>query len=243
MAVPTRALDRLGAFEGFVADRRYFAALREATFLERDAAERDEGYRQIIPYVVLRAPAGIFSYARTSRGREARLHGLRSIGVGGHVNPGDLPDGLAALRLGAPGRDGAPACGQPGTTATPGAVPPESIATPALAAAQALAEDRPASPAALIAAARRELAEEVVGLGESQLDWLGFIREDTTPVARVHLGVVLAARLAAPTARLSDEGAMADARYLTIAALAADRDAYEGWSRLVIDHLAGTTAP
>ena len=60
-------------------------------------SEEDESFRQIIPYVVLRSPGRIFSYARTARAGERRLHGLRSVGVGGHVNPEDLPDGLPGL--------------------------------------------------------------------------------------------------------------------------------------------------
>jgi predicted NUDIX family phosphoesterase len=194
LAVPTAALDRLGAFEGFSADRRYFGALAQGRFLERAAAEEDETYRQIIPYVVLRSPGGLFSYARTARGGERRLHGLRSVGVGGHVNPEDLPDGLAGL-----------------------------VAAP---------------EPTLIAAARRELAEETVLPDGTELGWLGFIRDDSAPVARVHFGVVFAAEVADGSARLSDEGKMEDARVLAVPDLVRDGDAYEGWSRLVIEHLA-----
>jgi predicted NUDIX family phosphoesterase len=97
LVVPAGAIDRLGAFEGFRADRRYFKALGQASFAERDAAETDESLRQIIPYVVARAGSRVFSYGRTTRGGERRLHGLRSVGLGGHVNPEDLPNGVSAL--------------------------------------------------------------------------------------------------------------------------------------------------
>jgi predicted NUDIX family phosphoesterase len=143
---------------------------------------------------VLRAPGRIFSYARTARAGERRLHGRRSIGVGGHVNPADLPDGLAGL-----------------------AAAPEP---------------------ALVAAARRELAEETVLAARAELGWLGFIRDDRAPVARVHFGVVFAADLADELASLSDEGKMAEARFVGLAELLRDRTSYEGWSRLVIEHLA-----
>jgi predicted NUDIX family phosphoesterase len=194
LAVPAATIDRLGVFEGFSADRRYFAALADSRFLERVVAEEDESHRQIIPYVVLRAPGRLFSYARTSRGGERRLHGQRSVGVGGHVNPEDLPGGLAGL----------------------------------------LAAPEPT----LVAAARRELAEETSLPADSELRWLGFIRDDGAPVARVHFGVVFAAELADESAGLSDEGTMSDARFLSVDDLLRDRDDYEGWSRLVIEHLA-----
>jgi predicted NUDIX family phosphoesterase len=194
LVVPTARLDALGRFEGFSDDRRYFEALAEAAFVDREPAERDESRRQIIPYVVIRSPEGVFSYARTGAGREARLHGRRSVGVGGHVNPPDLPEGLDALARG----------------------PVETLA----------------------AAARRELAEETLGLDGARLDWLGFLRDESAAVARVHFGVVFVADLARSDVALTDEGAMADARWLSWSALDADRDAYEGWSRLVIGHMA-----
>ena len=47
---------------------------------------------QIIPYVVLRRGDEIFMTRRLKKGGEARLHGLMSIGVGGHINPVDDVD-------------------------------------------------------------------------------------------------------------------------------------------------------
>jgi predicted NUDIX family phosphoesterase len=195
LVVPASEIDRLGTFDGFRADGRYFASLAEARFVERGPAEEDPSFRQIIPYVVFRAPSGVFSYGRTPRGTERRLHGLRSIGVGGHVNPEDLPDGLAAL-----------------------ATAPEAM---------------------LAAAARRELAEEVVGAEQLDLRWLGFLCESQGGVAQVHFGVVFAADVSDESVRLTDEGKMAEARYASIAELLQDRERYEGWSRYVIGHLAG----
>jgi predicted NUDIX family phosphoesterase len=65
-----------------------------ATWMVRDAAEADESFRQVIPYTVFRghdAGAGeIFAYVRARSGGEGRLHDLRSVGVGGHVDYPDL---------------------------------------------------------------------------------------------------------------------------------------------------------
>jgi predicted NUDIX family phosphoesterase len=61
-----------------------------AGYMERSLAEVDPEYLQVIPYCVLWRGREVFAYRRTTKGGEGRLHGLRSIGVGGHINP---PDG------------------------------------------------------------------------------------------------------------------------------------------------------
>jgi predicted NUDIX family phosphoesterase len=55
----------------------------------RAAVEVDPGWKQIIPYLVLRDGARWFLMRRTRAGGDARLHDRWSIGVGGHLNPGD----------------------------------------------------------------------------------------------------------------------------------------------------------
>lgn len=59
------------------------------SFIERDRAERDPAYKQLIPYIVLRHGASIFSYVRGKKSSESRLVAMRSIGVGGHIEPAD----------------------------------------------------------------------------------------------------------------------------------------------------------
>jgi predicted NUDIX family phosphoesterase len=51
--------------------------------------ERDPSFKQVIPYLVLRDGPRYFLMRRTQAGGDARLHDRRSIGVGGHLNPGD----------------------------------------------------------------------------------------------------------------------------------------------------------
>ncbi len=51
--------------------------------------EQDPSFKQVIPYLVLRDGARYFLMQRTSAGGDSRLHGRYSIGVGGHLNPGD----------------------------------------------------------------------------------------------------------------------------------------------------------
>lgn len=89
---------------------------------------------------MLQRPDGrLASYPR--KGSEARLHGLRSLGIGGHVNPIDAPtpfDWLLTLTQGF----------------------------------------------------SRELAEEFPAAKTGITRVLGLVNEDTSPVGRVHLGLV-----------------------------------------------------
>jgi predicted NUDIX family phosphoesterase len=64
----------------------------EGRYGPRDAMERDPAFKQIIPYLVLRDGDRYFLMRRTRAGADQRLHDRWSIGVGGHLNPGD--DGL-----------------------------------------------------------------------------------------------------------------------------------------------------
>lgn len=62
---------------------------RAGRFVERSLAETDETLKQVIPYLVLRDGERYFLMRRTRAGGDARLHERASIGVGGHLNPGD----------------------------------------------------------------------------------------------------------------------------------------------------------
>jgi len=65
------------------------AVERTGTYEARAAMERDPSYKQIIPYLVLRDGPRWFLMQRTAAGGDERLHHRYSIGVGGHLNPGD----------------------------------------------------------------------------------------------------------------------------------------------------------
>ncbi len=58
-------------------------------FVPRAAAEQDPGRKQIVPYLVLRDGERLFLMRRSRAGTDPRLHDRYSIGVGGHLNPGD----------------------------------------------------------------------------------------------------------------------------------------------------------
>ena len=58
-------------------------------YARREEMERDPSNKQIIPYLVLRDAERYFLMRRTRAGGDARLFDRWSIGVGGHLNPGD----------------------------------------------------------------------------------------------------------------------------------------------------------
>ncbi len=62
---------------------------RHGRYAPRDAMEQDPTHKQIIPYLVLRDGDRYFLMRRTRAGADRRLHDRWSIGVGGHLNPGD----------------------------------------------------------------------------------------------------------------------------------------------------------
>lgn len=74
------------------------AVARRGRYLNREVAEGDPGFKQLIPYVVVRDGTSVFLMHRTDAGGDKRLHGRASIGVGGHLNPVD--DGQDPLMAG-----------------------------------------------------------------------------------------------------------------------------------------------
>jgi predicted NUDIX family phosphoesterase len=93
LVVPRAALMGERGWRG-VLDRGavpYLAAIaRKGRFAPRAAMETDPRFKQVIPYLVLRDRGDYFLMRRTRAGVDARLHDRYSIGVGGHVNPGDV---------------------------------------------------------------------------------------------------------------------------------------------------------
>jgi len=64
-------------------------------WLPRSIAETDATHKQWIPYGLIQEPSGRWACYRR-RGTESRLHGIRSLGIGGHINPIDArPTDLA----------------------------------------------------------------------------------------------------------------------------------------------------
>ena len=88
-----RLLEELGVFQGLSLEvDKYLPVVTSAprlVYLNRSAAEHDRRYKQLIPYVLLLCHDKILRYRRGRRGQESRLHGLFSVGVGGHISEDD----------------------------------------------------------------------------------------------------------------------------------------------------------
>jgi predicted NUDIX family phosphoesterase len=93
LVVPTAVFHAAGIFQGLSRRVDHYLPLlldpRHLTYMARAQAESDPGYKQLIPYVVLRWQDQLFHYTRGKRATETRLHALRSIGVGGHISADD----------------------------------------------------------------------------------------------------------------------------------------------------------
>lgn len=73
---------------------------RHGVFKRRGDVEEDPSLKQIIPYLVVRSDSRIMLFQRARTGGEERLHGLFSIGVGGHVAKSDAPGAAEAIAEG-----------------------------------------------------------------------------------------------------------------------------------------------
>jgi len=93
LVVERKVLEQAGMFQGLAFDvdnylDRIFAP-GIPRFMTRSKAEKDPSYKQLIPYVIMAHDGKFVSYVRGRRAGETRLTGLRSIGIGGHINPTD----------------------------------------------------------------------------------------------------------------------------------------------------------
>jgi predicted NUDIX family phosphoesterase len=85
-----------GAWHGFVSEdlERHQEVIRERHFFKpRSEVEDDPSFQQIIPYVVFRHAGRYFLTHRLRASSEKRLHKQYSLGIGGHINRGDLGAG------------------------------------------------------------------------------------------------------------------------------------------------------
>jgi predicted NUDIX family phosphoesterase len=96
LTVPTpRLWDRIAYIEkGLITegiDQLASLVTRCGSFMDRPKAETDSGYKQLIPYAIIRYSNRYFLLQRKSTQSEQRLHNKLSIGVGGHINPLEAP--------------------------------------------------------------------------------------------------------------------------------------------------------
>ena len=94
--VPRTAILGPEAFQGFrpmtaeEIENQFLAPARSSGFfVERRWAETQPDFKQPIPYVAVTQGSEILTLTRLKTQGESRLHGKKSIGVGGHINPCD----------------------------------------------------------------------------------------------------------------------------------------------------------
>ena len=97
-----KLLEQLGLFQGInLQVDQYLPVITERSklvYLNRSEAEQDKRYKQLIPYVLLICNGKILRYRRGKGGQETRLHGLYSVGIGGHIS--DEDHGLFSAGIG-----------------------------------------------------------------------------------------------------------------------------------------------
>lgn len=177
-----------GAWHGFVTENleRHQRVIRENyQFKPRAEVEDDPTFQQIIPYVVFRHDDRYLLTHRLRASSEKRLRKQFSLGVGGHINPGDLDGGDPIL-------DGL----------------------------------------------KREWAEEVIYHGRFEARLLGFLNEESSPVSKVHLGVVFLVDGDSPDIQIRETDKLAG-ELLTLDEMRIHFLEMESWSQLVYDRLAG----
>lgn len=85
-----------GAWHGFIAGDldRYQSVIRSRSFfMPRAEVEDDPAYQQVIPFVLFRHQDRYLLMQRLRASSEKRLRQQYTLGVGGHINPGDLDYG------------------------------------------------------------------------------------------------------------------------------------------------------
>jgi predicted NUDIX family phosphoesterase len=94
--------EELGLFQGISLEIEKYLPIVTASssikYLNRSEAEKNKRFKQLIPYVLILCRGKILRYRRGKGGQETRLHGLYSVGIGGHIS--DQDNGLFSSQAG-----------------------------------------------------------------------------------------------------------------------------------------------
>lgn len=197
---------------GIIADTQDIldAIDRGSFFMNRDAAETDEDFLQIIPYVVIRYldenfdqekyfdSDFVFAYQRLKNSSESRLHNKYSLGVGGHINPVDTNDTTPSFN---------------------------HVINAAL---REIDEE--------IAIKDHEIEEVNLFLNEEEDP---IIYDDSNPVGRVHLGIIFTYESPEKDITVKEttkiEGKLFSISEINL--LKKDKEKFENWSNIVINRI------
>lgn len=93
LVIKRSIIEEIGVFHGLMFNIREYLdrifAAGAGQFIPRTQAEKDPGFKQLIPYVLISCSGRYLTYVRGKRAGESRLIAKRSIGIGGHINPTD----------------------------------------------------------------------------------------------------------------------------------------------------------
>jgi predicted NUDIX family phosphoesterase len=160
--------------------------VKKGLFRKRNELEEDPSYKQIIPYAVISNKDSFYLFRRSSGQTEKRLQNLYSLGVGGHMNPGNSPDHEEHY----------------------------------------LNEEL-----------KRELFEEVRLINDcviEDIEFIGFINDDTIPVGRVHIGLLYNIHVSNKEVYINETDKMT-AAWIEKSDLPEFYEGMETWTKLVFD--------
>jgi predicted NUDIX family phosphoesterase len=202
-AFPTAKLWKLITYQkkGLIRDNSEIVKkiVQGGQFLRRSELEEDTSFKQIIPYAIISfkepdPPPGegatqsqsFYLFKRTSRQTEKRLHNKFSLGVGGHMNPGESVESEEQY---------------------------------------------------LIFELKRELYEEVRlinGCLIKDIEFIGFINDDTIPVGRVHIGLLYNILVSNKEVYINETDKMT-ADWIDSSNLAEFYEGMETWTKIIFD--------
>jgi predicted NUDIX family phosphoesterase len=160
--------------------------VQNGLFRKRSELEEDPSFKQVIPYAIISNNESFCLFKRTSRQTEKRLHNKFSLGVGGHMNPGNSKE---------------------------------------------LNEQY------LINELKRELFEEVKLLNGcliEDIEFIGFINDDTISVGRVHIGLLYNIHLSNKNVVINETDRMT-ADWIDKPDLAEFYKGMETWTKIIFD--------
>ena len=104
LCLPAGHVERVMPFTGFRSfnadDLNRLLDHTQFSFQPRSSCESDPGFKQLIPYLVLKHGDTLFQYRRGASGTEKRLQAKRSVGIGGHISEADAAGGVDPYRTG-----------------------------------------------------------------------------------------------------------------------------------------------
>ena len=170
--------------------------VQNGLFLRRSELEEDPSFKQIIPYAIIsnkepersgvRQSQSFYLFKRTSGQTEKRLHNKFSLGVGGHMNPGDSMESKEQY---------------------------------------------------LIDELKRELYEEVRLLNGcliEDIEFIGFINDDTISVGSVHIGLLYNIHVSNKEVYINETDKMT-AAWIDKSNLAEFYEGMETWTKITFD--------